>query len=506
MPTKIQIRRGTGQTPPADLSVGEFAYSTDVKKLFIGTGEADPYYITINSVEQLSDFLTESGGVPLSTSVDELQLLDGLTANSTELNRLDGITSTTAELNLLHNSGITNQQLQYLQGLSANIQAQLNVKASSTHTHTLGELTNVSDAAPSANSVLKWNNTTQQWEPSSDEEATLATLGITVTASDLNNVNDKLSKTATGQVITQNITMGPIGQPGDDASSRQIIFNSTTAVGGGANVLKSLGTNNAGQLIFDGTRVLTAGTVGEDFLTFTEAQTLTTGEKETALGNLGVTATPTELNYTDGVTSAIQTQLNTLSTDKAPKNSPQFTGTPTLDVNPNTNDVSTRIATTAFVNNRLQSLVLGSGVYTETTLDTLEDSDTFLFDDLLGSYDKILFTLYLVTANSNWFTTSDFEGATIQVFPSLELNRLENTFESSLEGTCSNPAYTDQASCEFNGGTWTGDPVTVFRNGKVFIGNDGAVVERISGTSIQFTEPTPISGFTWRLRITGVSF
>lgn len=45
----------------------------------------------------------------------------------------------------------------------------------------------------------------------------------------------------------------------------------------------------------------------------------------TALGNLGLTATAAELNYTDGVTSAIQTQLDA----KAPLASPAFTGNTT---------------------------------------------------------------------------------------------------------------------------------------------------------------------------------
>ena len=57
-----------------------------------------------------------------------------------------------------------------------------------------------------------------------------------------------------------------------------------------------------------------------------------------------VTASATELNYVDGVTSAIQTQLD----DKAPLASPALTGTPTaptaaVDTN------STQIATTAYV-------------------------------------------------------------------------------------------------------------------------------------------------------------
>ena len=63
-----------------------------------------------------------------------------------------------------------------------------------------------------------------------------------------------------------------------------------------------------------------------------------------SLGGVAITATGTELNYVDGVTSAIQTQLNA----KAPLASPTLTGTPaapTAAVNTNT----TQIATTAFV-------------------------------------------------------------------------------------------------------------------------------------------------------------
>src|SRR3990167_9827911 len=48
----------------------------------------------------------------------------------------------------------------------------------------------------------------------------------------------------------------------------------------------------------------------------------------TALINLGLTATAAELNFTDGVTSLIQTQLDT----KAPLASPTFTGTVTMPV------------------------------------------------------------------------------------------------------------------------------------------------------------------------------
>lgn len=503
MPTKIQIRRGTGQTPPADLSVGEFAYSTDVKKLFIGTGETDPYYITINNIEHLSDFLTEAGGVPLSTSVDELQLLNGLTANSTELNRLDGITSTTAELNLLHESGITNQQLTYLQGLSANIQAQLNVKSSTTHQHTLGELTNVSDAAPSSNSVLKWNNTLQQWEPSTDEQSTLATLGITATAAQLNNINDKLSKTEIGQVITQNITMGPVGQAGDDASSRQIIFHSTTAADGGADIFTSLGTNAGGNLIFNGTRVLTTGTVGEDFLGFNEAQTLTSGQKDTLLTNMGVTATLTELNRIDGVTSNIQTQLDS----KAPLNSPAFTGTPTMSTGLVIGDSDNRIANKKYVDDRVASIVTGSGTYVEEQEVILTNGQTHTYS-LLNDFDKVFLTLYLEPNNNTWTSGGFYNSQTLPSYPSIDLARITRTETSTTDGTCVGaPQYDDDPnSCAIAGFAFQFDTITYARNPRVYIGPDGAYVARISEASIQFTAPPTVTNFTWKLKITGVNF
>jgi len=502
MPTKIQIRRGTGQTPPTDLAVGEFAYSTDVKKLFIGTGEADPYYITINDIEDLSDFLT-SNGVPLSTSVDELQLLDGLTASSTELNRLDGITSTTAELNLLHQSGIqsgiTTQQLTYLQGLASNVQSQLSSKSPNTHQHSLGELTNVSDQAPDANAVLKWNNTTLQWEPSADQQATLAGLGVTVSAADLNTVNDKLSKTATGQVITQNITIGPIGSPGDDAGSRQIIFRSTTPLDDNNFFDTSLGTNSDGELIFEGTRVLTEGTVGEDFLNFNQDQILTENQKEQGLENLGVTATPTEINYLSGVQSAIQTQLSA----KATKLNPTFEGTVTL---PDTGSGANEAATKTYVDTQISQNLSGSGVYAETVLANLETSGTFSFS-AFSNYDKVMFTLYPVKTGN--FTNGTYNAQTVPVYPELELARISDTIDDpSGSGTCIGaPQYDNDAdSCVIAGYAFQADQVTYFKNGNVDIGQDGAYVRRVDSANVQFVQPAPNSGLTWKLRVIGVTF
>ena len=70
------------------------------------------------------------------------------------------------------------------------------------------------------------------------------------------------------------------------------------------------------------------------------------------LASFGLTATATELNYMDGVTSGVQAQLNA----KAPTASPSLTGTPkapTATAGTNT----TQIATTAFVTTAVNNVL-----------------------------------------------------------------------------------------------------------------------------------------------------
>lgn len=65
---------------------------------------------------------------------------------------------------------------------------------------------------------------------------------------------------------------------------------------------------------------------GDDHLRFVKAKILETFPSVTG----AVTPTHTELNFVDGVTSAIQTQLDALTAAKAPIASPTFTGTVTI--------------------------------------------------------------------------------------------------------------------------------------------------------------------------------
>ncbi len=91
-----------------------------------------------------------------------------------------------------------------------------------------------------------------------------------------------------------------------------------------------------------------------------------------SLSDLSITATATELNYVDGVTSAIQTQVDT----KAPLASPALTGTPTAPT-ATAGDNSTKIATTAFVGTEVSNLVDSA----PSTLNTLNELAAALGDD-----------------------------------------------------------------------------------------------------------------------------
>jgi len=94
----------------------------------------------------------------------------------------------------------------------------------------------------------------------------------------------------------------------------------------------------------------------------------------------GVTTSSTELNYVDGVTSAIQTQLDT----KAPLASPTFTGTPTIPTGTiattqTAGNNTTAVATTAFVTDAVATGVASA------TVDNLDDvSDVTITSAAIG--------------------------------------------------------------------------------------------------------------------------
>ena len=64
----------------------------------------------------------------ITSTATELNLLDGATVTTAEINLLDGVTATTAELNLLDGVTATTAELNYVDGTTSNIQTQIDSK------------------------------------------------------------------------------------------------------------------------------------------------------------------------------------------------------------------------------------------------------------------------------------------------------------------------------------------------------------------------------------------
>ena len=64
----------------------------------------------------------------ITSTATELNLLDGATVTTAEINLLDGVTATTAELNLLDGVTATTAEINYVDGVTSNVQTQLDAK------------------------------------------------------------------------------------------------------------------------------------------------------------------------------------------------------------------------------------------------------------------------------------------------------------------------------------------------------------------------------------------
>ena len=229
----------------------------------------------------------------------------GITATATELNRLDGITATTAELN-------------YTDGVTSNIQTQLNSKAANTamkgatssaagatglvpvpaagkqtsflrgdgtwviptnttYSNMKGATSSAAGKAglapaPSAGAANRYLRSDGTWAvpPDTNTTYTLSSFGITATAAELNKL-DGVTATKTEINYLDGVT---------SAIQTQLNAKQATITGGASTITSSNLTAN---------RALVSNASGKVAVS---------------------TVTSTELGYLDGVTSAIQTQLN----------------------------------------------------------------------------------------------------------------------------------------------------------------------------------------------------
>jgi hypothetical protein len=128
------------------------------------------------------------------------------------------------------------------------------------------------------------------------------------------------------------------------------------------------------------TGAITATDIAND--TITNAKINTAAAIDWTKLGISSTVSSTEIGYVDGVTSAIQTQLDsklataTASSTYAPLASPALTGTPTAPT-ATAGTSTTQVATTAFVGTAVSNLVASA----PSTLDTLNELATALGND-----------------------------------------------------------------------------------------------------------------------------
>lgn len=77
---------------------------------------------------QVNATTLQIAGSSITASAAELNIMDGVTANTAEINILDGVTANTAEINILDGVTATTAELNYVDGVTSNIQTQLNAK------------------------------------------------------------------------------------------------------------------------------------------------------------------------------------------------------------------------------------------------------------------------------------------------------------------------------------------------------------------------------------------
>jgi hypothetical protein len=222
------------------------------------------------------NFIVGNGSAwTLETPANALLSL-GVTATAAELNTLDGITATTAELN-------------FTDGVTSNIQTQLNAKQPLD-----ADLTAIAALAVTDGNFIVGNGTTWVVESGATARTSLG-LGSIAT-------QESSSVSITGGSIT-GITDLAVADGGTGASTAA---DARTNLG-----LGTMATQASSSV------TITGGSVtGITDIAIADGGTGASTAAQ-ALINLGLTATAAELNYSDGVTSNIQTQLNSRVTSDA---------------------------------------------------------------------------------------------------------------------------------------------------------------------------------------------
>ena len=271
----------------------------------------------------------------LTATATELNVLDGITSSTAELNILDGVTSSTAELNILDGVTATAAQINVLTSLTSSA-TELNILDGVTATTAeLNKLAGVTATSAEINALAGLTSTA----------AELNILdGATLSVTELNYVDGVTSAIQTQldakQAVVANVSDTEIGYLDGVTSAIQTQLNGKQAtvlnvsdveIGYLDGVTSAIQTQMDAKAplaspTFTGTVTLPSGTVTSTMIldgTIANADINASAAIDWTKLGISSTVSSTEIGYVDGVTSAIQTQLDA----KSPLASPTFTGT-----------------------------------------------------------------------------------------------------------------------------------------------------------------------------------
>ena len=276
--------------------------------------------------------LAAASTTQITSTPEELNILDGVTSTAAELNILDGVTSTAAELNILDGVTSTAAELNILDGVTSTA-AELNILDGVTATATElnfidGGATVGTTAVADGDGIIHNDNGTmkvtsaatfktyfQAGLSSAADDISAGDAAVNITTSSGNITIDAAANDSDiifkGTDNSSDITM--LTLDGSDAGSAS--FNDKVTIGDGKLVLNSTAVTSTGAElnILDGVTSTTAELNILDGVTSTAAElNILDGVTSTAaeLNILdGVTSTAAELNIMDGGTSATSTTL-----------------------------------------------------------------------------------------------------------------------------------------------------------------------------------------------------
>jgi len=195
-------------------------HATTNRTVYDGDGTATALSISTANVGAASGKTLLQGGVEITSTAAELNILDGVTSSTAELNIMDGVTSTTAELNIMDGVTSTAAELNILDGVTATA-AELNIIDGVTST--TAEL-NIMDGVTS---------TTAELNILDGVTSTAAELnildGVTASTAEINQVDGITVVSTTGTQTLTNKTLTSPTVSGLTLSDSSIIFEGATA-------------------------------------------------------------------------------------------------------------------------------------------------------------------------------------------------------------------------------------------------------------------------------------